>query len=465
MVIFFALLTMGSLCGSHINSLVYDGNNITLFKGKYFELSPHNWAATGGPYTSCTPSPSLPAGISIDHNCVLSGTPTNNQPFTKYTITAKNVTGYGPESTTEDIFIRITSNTATKVYGQSGSFTSNIANNGGISADSLNAPNGGCAFDNGGVYIADSLNNRVLYYPPGSSTAIRVYGQGGNFTTNIANNGGISANSLNFPTNCTLDNFGNLWISDTGNNRVLYYPAGSTVATRVYGQGGSFTTNLANNGGISANSLSGPEGIIMLPKSYSDEYIFVADTQNNRVLYYMNGSATATHVYGQGGSFTTNIANNGGITAASLNNPKGITFRNFDPYSISLYIVDSGNNRILTYYISFTSANSLLANYVYGQNNIFTTNTANNGGLSAYSLNFPTGIVIDSIGRLYISDNLNNRVITGNYVFGQANNLTTAIANNGGISADSLSGPVGVFLNNKVGLFMADTANNRVLFY
>ena len=39
------------------------------------------------------------------------------------------------------------------------------------------------------------------------------------------------------------------------NSRVLFYPSGSTTATRVYGQGGSFTTGTANKGGISANSL------------------------------------------------------------------------------------------------------------------------------------------------------------------------------------------------------------------
>jgi hypothetical protein len=48
--------------------------------------------------------------------------------------------------------------------------------------------------------VADQYNNRVLFYPSGSTTATRVYGQGGSFTTNTANNGGISANSLAFPT-------------------------------------------------------------------------------------------------------------------------------------------------------------------------------------------------------------------------------------------------------------------------
>ncbi|MBK9498250.1 MAG: hypothetical protein IPO06_02515 [Leptospiraceae bacterium] len=37
----------------------------------------------------------------------------------------------------------------------------------------------GVAVDAGGVYIVDSKNHRVLYYPGTSTTATRVYGQGG----------------------------------------------------------------------------------------------------------------------------------------------------------------------------------------------------------------------------------------------------------------------------------------------
>jgi len=49
-------------------------------------------------------------------------------------------------------------------YGQAGSFNSGIANNGGISADSLWAPFGFAIDSTGRVYIADSGNNRVLFY-------------------------------------------------------------------------------------------------------------------------------------------------------------------------------------------------------------------------------------------------------------------------------------------------------------
>jgi hypothetical protein len=55
-----------------------------------------------------------------------------------------------------------------------------------------------------------------------------------------------------------LDSSGNLYVADR-NHRALFYPSGSTTATRVYGQLGSFTTNIPNDGGISANSLFYPD--------------------------------------------------------------------------------------------------------------------------------------------------------------------------------------------------------------
>ena len=58
-----------------------------------------------------------------------------------------------------------------------------------------------------------------------------------------------------------MDSSGDLYVADGNNSRVLFYLSGSTTATRVYGQCGSFTTSTANNGGISANSLDNPAGL------------------------------------------------------------------------------------------------------------------------------------------------------------------------------------------------------------
>ena len=150
-------------------------------------------------------------------------------------------------------------------------------------ANSLFQPVGLVLDGSGNLYVADMMNNRVLRYPAGSTTAEAVYGQGGDFTTNTANKGGVvSADTLNTPSGLALDSSGNLYVSDTASNRVLYYPAGSTTATAVYGQGGSLTSNTNNNGGISANSLWSPFGLAL----DGSGNLFVADTLNQRVLEF-----------------------------------------------------------------------------------------------------------------------------------------------------------------------------------
>jgi sugar lactone lactonase YvrE len=290
------------------------------------------------------------------------------------------------------------STTADVVYGQGGSFTTNTPDNGGISANSLDLPYGVAQDSSGNLYVADFNDNRVLFYPSGSTTATRVYGQGGSFTTNTQNNGGLSANSLGSPSGVALDSSGNLYVADSGNNRVLFYPSGSTTATRVYGQGGSFTTNTPNNGGLSANSLGSPSGVAL----DSSGNLYVADDGNNRVLFYPSGSTTATRVYGQGGSFTTNTQNNGGLSANSLGSPSRVALDS----SGNLYVADSGNNRVLFY-----PSGSTTATQVYGQGGSFTSSTSNNGGVSANSLYLPTGASLDSSGNLYVADSDNQRVL------------------------------------------------------
>jgi hypothetical protein len=131
---------------------------------------------------------------------------------------------------------------ADRVFGQGGSFTSRVCNLGGISASSL-CGLGGVAVDRAGnLYVADgrsigghsipeapprpSPNHRVLEYDSPLTTdtvADHVFGQGGSFTSNTCNLGGISASSLCVPFGVAVDAAGNLYVADQANNRVLEY--------------------------------------------------------------------------------------------------------------------------------------------------------------------------------------------------------------------------------------------------
>ena len=289
-------------------------------------------------------------------------------------------------------FILSNSTTATRVYGQGGSFTTNNSETGAVSASSLAAPGAVIVDSSGGVYISSS--GRVLYYSSGSTTATRVYGQGGNFTTSTINLGGITANSLSGPAGLALDSNNGLYVADYSTSRVLYYPSGSTTATRVYGQLGSFTNSIVDPRNVTADTLYTPTGVIV---DKSDN-LYVADTSNNRVLYYPSGSIVPTKVYGQS-DFTSSSTLN--TSNSSLGGPNFLTLDS----NGGLY-VSTGENRVV-----YFPSGSTTATKVYGQGGSFTSRIQNNGGVSANSLSNPTGMAIDSIGRLYIADFGNSRIL------------------------------------------------------
>jgi sugar lactone lactonase YvrE len=186
----------------------------------------------------------------------------------------------------------------------------------------LSAPEGLAVDASGGLYVADTDNARVLYFPSGAVTASRVYGQQGSFTTNSPDRGGVSAQSLGSPTGLALDAAGGLYVADGANARVLFFPPGQTTASRVYGPLGDFTTGESNKGSFAptAETLGAPRGLAVDAAGG----LYVADLDNNRVLYYPAGSTTAARVYGQSGDFGSGEANPEGVTASGLNEPMGV---------------------------------------------------------------------------------------------------------------------------------------------
>jgi sugar lactone lactonase YvrE len=360
---------------------------------------------------------------------------------------------------------------ADRVLGQP-SRTSDVPKYDGGRANGMYYPVGAAVSPGSGrLFIADTLNHRVLSWPSATEftngqAADVVIGQP-NFAVHAANQAGpVGANTLDTPADVAVDTQGNLYISDSHNHRVLAYTAPITsgmAASLVFGQP-NFTSNLRNNGGVSANSLNTPWGIAIDGQSN----LFVADG-NSRLLEYdapLATNTTADRVFGQP-DFTSSTSNNGGISANSLNRPTDIAFDSAG----NLFVADDYNSRVLEYNTPWSSDTT--ADGVFGQPN-FTSNTPNNGGISASSLDHPESIALDSAGNLFVADNYNTRVLgyaaplandtTADLVFGQAG-FTSRIPNHNGINASGLSGPTGVAVDGAGNLLVADSNNNRVLEY
>jgi len=132
--------------------------------------------------------------------------------------------------------------------------------------------------------------------------------------------------------------------------------------------------------------------------------VVIADTGNNRVLVYESSKTTATLVLGQS-DFASNTPNSGGPSARTMQGPTGA-------YSdgTSLWVADAGNHRVLGWK-TLPTKNGQAADFVLGQAS-FADVLGNRGSsdASATSLSFPSDVQVVN-GDLYIADSGNNRVV------------------------------------------------------
>ena len=178
---------------------------------------------------------------------------------------------------------------ADRVFGQGGSFTSNTCNLGGISASSLCVPTGG------GGRRRPPLRRRLQQQPgagvrqpadqfggrPGVRAGRQLHQQ------HLQPGRHQRQQPVQPPPGWRWTPPATSTWPTTSNNRVLEYDTPlttDTVADRVFGQGGSFTSNTCNLGGISASSLCNPYGVAVDAAGR----LYVADASNSRVLEYDN---------------------------------------------------------------------------------------------------------------------------------------------------------------------------------
>jgi sugar lactone lactonase YvrE len=248
----------------------------------------------------------------------------------------------------------------------------------------------------GNLYVTDECNNRVLKFNDPFATdciADDVWGQ--TSFTNRSRPGTPTASSLNmnfvFSAGVEVDAANNLWVADSGNSRVLRFPAGSKTADLVLGQS-SFTTA---NTGSGANQMNRCTGVRVHPVTGE---VFVLDGEeasNGRLLIFTPPFASgmsAARIIGQ---------------ASSSESPDGLHYARgfcFDPQDTNaVWVADGGHRRILKF---DTHTGAMLD--VIGFNNFTDTGGSNYRGWDGtmYDMGQCDGsISFDSAGSFYFAVN------------------------------------------------------------
>ena len=362
---------------------------------------------------------------------------------------------------------------AAAVWGQSNFTTKAVPAQ--ANSSSMSGPEGIAADANGNLYVAVPHDNRVLVFPSGSGTsATNVLGQA-NFTTTTANAAVFpqaSSSTLSAPADVKVDSNGNVFVADSSNNRVLRIPAGSKSANQVWGQG-DFVSNGPNQ--IKPSSIDFPYQMA-IDYSQSPYALYVSDTGNNRVLVwkdevkFRNGDA-ADLVIGQP-SLLTAFANvdTGSAqtpTSTSLSAPTGIAVNQSDG---TLYVADSGNNRVLGFPRPVAQQGRITPNAVIGQAN-FTSSVS--AVVTASSLNTPGGVAVGPSSQLFVADTGNNRVLE--YSPGAATGASAVrVYGQPGMNSSlkpgvpgpqTLSNPQGIYVDKGSNLYVVDSGSNRAVVF
>ena len=299
------------------------------------------------------------------------------------------------------------------------------------------------AADNGSgnLYIADSNNHSIrMVDAAGTITTAAGTGRRG------FNGDGAPAIEarLSFPHGVAAGGYGNLYIADTGNNRIRKLDAGGTITT-VAGTG---ARGFSGDGGPASDArLNGPYGVA--PDGSGNLYI--ADTRNNRIRM-VDAEGTITTVAGTG---TTGFSGDGDpATAAQLNSPSGMAVDG----SGNLYIADTGNHRIRKLDAEGTIT-TVAGTGTSGFN-------GDGGPATEAQLNDPHGVSVDGSGNLYIADTGNHRirkVDADGTITTVAGTRTQGFGGDGGPATEAqLRNPYGVTQDGSGNLYIADTNNHRI---
>ena len=321
-----------------------------------------------------------------------------------------------------------------------GTGESGFGGDGGPATEALLAsPRAVAVGSDGSLYIADRGNHRIRKVSPtGEISTFAGTGNGG-----FRGDGGPARFALlRSPLGAAVDGLGNVYIADTGNNKIRKVD----TSGRISSVAGTGDRGFSGDGGPAIEAtLAAPRDVAVA----ADGSLYISDSGNHRIRK-LNPAGDISTV---AGTRSSGFRRDGGLaTSAELDLPLGIAVDG----SGDLFIADSRNHRIRR--VLATGIIITLA----GSNNF----GGDGGPATDALLFFPLSVAVDSVGDLYIADSRNHRTRQVNV----SGTITTVagtgdpdFAGDGGQARGAdLFAPRDLTFDADGNLYIADLGNRRV---
>jgi sugar lactone lactonase YvrE len=267
----------------------------------------------------------------------------------------------------------------------------------------FDAPGGVAVDASGNVYVADSGNNKIRKLTSaGVGTTLAGSGAYGG-----ADGSGASASFKN-PTGVAVDSSGNVYVADSGNNKIRKIDSSGVVSTFA-----DSTAGFNNPASVAVDSSGN---------------VYVADSSNHKIRK-IDSAGQVTTLAGSGSAGSAD----GSGTAAGFYYPRGVAVDS----SGNVYVADTDSNKIRK--IDSAGKVTTLAG-------------------SEASFKNPTGVAVDSSGNVYVADTNNNRIrkIDGSGVVSTLTGNGSSYYSDGVSVTGALSSFIGFTMDSSGTMYMID---------
>jgi DNA-binding beta-propeller fold protein YncE len=256
----------------------------------------------------------------------------------------------------------------------------------------------------GNVYVTDQGSHVIQQFQP-DGTWLRDIGTAGTRPGELSAMGAVTV---------TGDN--QVVVADGGSNRIVRFTStgdlidswggpGTELGKFHFGAGGG--NDAAAGGGLAAAGST----------------LYIVDTGNERVVRFAADGSNGSEI----------------VPPGTLANPRGVAVR-----GTRMLVADDQHHRVA----AFDTGGHLLASIGAGQ------------GAGPGQLNFPYGVAIDPQGRVFVADDMNQRIVR--YSTPATKYQYKARWGSYGTGPGQLAYPRGAATNNAGELFVANTGNDRI---